>query len=105
MDELRSLFREKFPMVLFGNTYYLYTDLTYIHDVERLEGMVFPNILTAELEITFAVSVFGIGIVERVERVLLNSDGTFIMEVENPQVKEVLKEWILLIKKKYPRYN
>jgi hypothetical protein len=101
MDDLRSRLKKKFPGRLFGPENYLYTNLTNIHDVERLEGTLFPNDLVGEIEISFADRSFLLGSLIRVERCQIYSSAAFALEHKNNDIRDVIEQWMMAVKIRY----
>jgi hypothetical protein len=99
MDDLRERFKKRFPKTLFGAGYYLYSELTHIYDVERLDGLIIPENLIGEIEITFAIHSFLQE--KRVERCQIYSSSAFVLESNDVELREVLEQWMMAVKIRY----
>jgi len=101
MDDLRSRLKKKFPDRLFGPENYLYTNLTNIHDVERLEGSILPEGLIGELEFGFAIYSFLGGTTVIIKRCQIYSSSKYVLYNKNNELQDVLEQWIMAVKIHY----
>lgn len=100
MDDLRSRLTKQFPVRLFGSGNYLYSNLTHIYDVERLEGTLFPDGLIGEIDVGFAVHSF-LGTTVSIERCQIYSSSKFVLFNKNNELQGVLEQWIMAVKIRY----
>jgi hypothetical protein len=101
IDKLRYILKERFPGGFLGSYRYLYSDLTHIYDVERFQTVAYPSNMIAEIEITFSHNTLFNGIFETIEKVILKSDGSFILEKRNDYLGDAIEEWILFIRESH----
>lgn len=101
MDDLRSRLKKKFPETFLGSGNYLYSDITHVHDIERLEGTFLPSNILGEIEMTFVNHTLLQGSNTQIKRCQIYSSGIFILEKSDEELKKVLEEWMMAVKIRY----
>lgn len=100
MDDLRKRLIERYPETDYPSKY-LYANLTHVCDLDDYSIKYYSKESVAEVEIAFRIPLICYRPIEKITRVLLNSNATFYMDSGQPGLEDVITEWLYDVELKY----